>query len=165
MVTVPVVSYVDGELVMEEEERDFHELLGIVRKRRNVSLIGQIQKANSWHENLEQNKNVNDVHRDMARLAFKEGIIPELPRWVLQASMSMEKQPDPCPSCMEIPKSGAILCVNCNHTFSPLEAYRQTRIAYGAVEMDRMTSEEWKIADQIKAERDKRRAGRGVVAQ
>ena len=34
-------------------------------------------------------------------------------------------------------------------------AYKNTRIAYGAVEMDRLTAEEWKIVNQIKAERDK----------
>jgi hypothetical protein len=64
-----------------------------------------------------------------------------------------------------IPKAGAILCTNCNHVFNPLEAYRNTKIAYGAVEMDRMTELEWKIADQLKAQRDHIRAGRGVKGQ
>ena len=44
-------------------------------------------------------------------MAVEEGLIPELPRWVMQANTLTEKQPDPCPSCAAIPKAGAILCV------------------------------------------------------
>jgi hypothetical protein len=33
--------------------------------------------------------------------------------------------------------------------------YKNTRIGYGDVAMDRLTAEEWKIVDRIKAERDK----------
>ncbi|HUD21838.1 MAG TPA: hypothetical protein VMQ60_03255 [Acidobacteriaceae bacterium] len=165
MVMVPVVTYVDGDLVMDEEERDFHQLLGIVRTKRNQSLMRDIQEAVSWHENPEQAKNVNDSHRDKARMAKREGLIPELPRFCMHENLLTEKQPDPCPVCVAIPKAGAILCTNCNHVFNPLEAYRNTKIAYGAVEMDRMTELEWKIADQLKAQRDHIRAGRGVKGQ
>jgi hypothetical protein len=44
--------------------------------------------------------------------------------------------------------------VNCGHIFNVIQAYKNTRIAYGAVEMDRLTAQEWKIVNQIKAERD-----------
>jgi hypothetical protein len=55
---------------------------------------------------------------------------------------------------MTVPKAGAILCINCHHVFDVLQAYKNTRIAYGAVEMDRLTAEEWKTVNKIKAERD-----------
>jgi hypothetical protein len=47
------------------------------------------------------------------------------------------------------------LCVNCGHIFDVIAAYKNTRIAYGAVEMDRLSAEEWKVVNQIKADRDK----------
>jgi hypothetical protein len=72
----------------------------------------------------------------------------------MQANTLTEKQPDPCPSCATTPKTGSILCINCGHIFNVVQAYKNTRIAYGAVEMDRLTAQEWKIVNQIKAERD-----------
>ncbi len=61
--------------------------------------------------------------------------------------MLTDKQPDPCPACTVIPKAGAIVCTNCNHIFNVLQAYKLGRIAYQAVEMDRLTAEEWKTAN------------------
>lgn len=155
-IRVPEVAYNDlGEFYVEVRERDFHEMLSAVRAKRNESLLRRLQSANAWHENDSQRMNVNDSHRDMARLALHEGLIPELPRWVLQSNVLLEKQPEPCPSCASTPKAGAILCVNCGHIFDVVAAYKNARIAYGAVEMDRLTAEEWKIVNQMKAERDK----------
>jgi hypothetical protein len=163
-VMVPVVTYVDGELVMDEQERDFHQLLGIVRHKRNQSLLRDIQQANSWHENPETAKNVNDSHRDKARMAKREGLIDVMPRWVLIDNSSMEKQPDGCPICKNIPKHGAIQCVECSYVFHVLEGYRLGRIQYGSVEFDRLSAEEWKLANALKAERDKARGIRAVQA-
>lgn len=157
-IRVPEVAYNElGEFYVEVRERDFLETLEAVRQKRNSSLLRRLQSANAWYENDSQRMNVNDTHRDMARLALEEGLIPELPRWVMQANALEEKQPDPCPSCASIPKSGAILCVNCNHIFDVIAAYKNARIAYGAVEMDRLSAEEWKVVNQIKAERDRAR--------
>lgn len=154
-VMVPVLSSIDGELVMEEEERDFHALLDQVRAKRNQSLIRDLEQANAWHENPEQAKNVNDSHREKARMAKREGLIKELPRWVLDNSSLTAVQPDACPSCKAVPNAGAILCVNCEHIFNVVAAYKNTRIAYGAVEFDRLTADEWKEVNAIKQERDK----------
>src|ERR1700728_1460688 len=157
-IRVPEVAYSDrGEFYVEVRERDFHELLGAVRKKRNASILQRLQSANAWYENDSQRMNVNDTHRDLARLALDEGLIAELPRWGMQANHITDKQPEPCPSCVAIPKPGAILCTNCRHIFDVVQAYKNTRIAYGAVEMDRLTTEEWKIVEQIKAERDRAR--------
>lgn len=162
-IRVPEVAYNDlGEFYVEVRERDFHELLASVRQKRNESLLRRLQSANSWHENDSQRMNVNDSHRDMARLALHEGLIPELPRWVLQSSSLTEKQPELCPSCASQPKTGAILCVNCGHIFDVIAAYKNTRIAYNAVEMERLTAEEWKVVHQIKAERDKAKGKAGA---
>lgn len=157
-VMVPRTAYTDtGEFYVEVYEVDFHEELQKRRSARNESILRRLQSANSWYENDDQRNMVNDTHRTLARLAVEEGLIPELPRWVMQANVIAGKQPDACPSCASVPKAGAILCINCNHIFNVLEAYKQTRIAYGAVEMDRLTAEEWKMANQIKAQRDKAR--------
>jgi hypothetical protein len=158
------VAYTDrGEFYVEVHVRDFHEVLGAVRQKRNASLLQRLQSANAWYENDSQRMNVNDTHRDMARLAFEEGLIPELPRWVMQANMLMEQQPDPCPSCASIPKAGAILCINCHHIFDVVQAYKHARIAYDSVEMGRLTAEEWKIVNKIKAERDQAKGKAGVA--
>jgi uncharacterized Zn finger protein (UPF0148 family) len=157
-IRVPEVAYSDrGEFYVEVRERDFHATLAAVRNKRNSSILQRLQSANAWYENDSQRMNVNDTHRDLARLALEEGLIPELPRWVMQANTLLAKQPDPCPSCAAIPKPGAVLCVNCHHIFDVVRAYELSRIAYGAVEMDRLTAEEWKTVRALKAERDKAR--------
>jgi hypothetical protein len=155
-IRIPEVAYNElGEFYVDVHERDFQQTLEAVRQKRNATILRRLQSANSWYENDSQRMNVNDTHREMARLALAEGLIPELPRWVMQANPLLEKQPEPCPSCMATPKSGAILCLNCHHIFDVVAAYRHARIAYGAVEMDRLTAEEWKTVNRIKAERDK----------
>jgi uncharacterized Zn finger protein (UPF0148 family) len=162
-IRVPEVAYNElGEFYVEVYERDFHETLASVTEKRNASILRRLQSANSWYENDSQRMNVNDTHRDMARLALAEGLIPELPRWVLQAHQLHAKQPDPCPSCASQPKNGATLCANCGHVFDVVAAYKNARISYGAVEMDRLTAEEWKIVNQIKTERDKAKGRAGA---
>jgi hypothetical protein len=157
-IRVPEVAYSDrGEFYVEVRERDFHETLSAIRTKRNASILQRLQSANAWYENDSQRMNVNDTHRDLARLALDEKLIPELPRWVMQANTLMEKHPEPCPSCAVTPRFGAILCVNCNHIFDVIQAYKNTRIGYGDVAMERLTAEQWKIVDRIKAERDKAR--------
>jgi hypothetical protein len=158
-IKVPEVAYSDrGEFYVEVRERDFHELLATIRSKRNQSILQRLQSANAWYENDSQRMNVNDTHRDLARLAVEEGLIPELPRWVMQANLATHKPADPCPCCASIPRVGAILCTNCHHVFNVVEAYRNTRIAYGAVEMERLSAEEWKTVNAIKAARDQARA-------
>ncbi len=74
-IRVPEVAYNDlGEFYVEVHERDFHELLASVRQKRNESLLRRLQSANSWYENDSQRMNVNDSHRDIARLALHEGL-------------------------------------------------------------------------------------------
>jgi hypothetical protein len=162
-VRVPEVAFDDrGELYVNVVYKDFHEMLARIRAKRNDTLLRRLQSANSWYENDSQRMNVNDTHRDMARLALSEGLIPELPRWVMQAHQSHEKQADPCPSCQTIPKIGAILCVNCGQIFQILEAFKNRRIRYDSVEMEGLTAEEWVIAHKIHADRQK---AKGVKAQ
>jgi hypothetical protein len=157
------VAYNDrGEFHVEVRVRDFHETLAAIRAKRNQSILQRLQSANTWYENDSQRMNVNDVHRDLARLAVEEGLIPELPRWVMQANMLTDKQPDPCPACTVIPKAGAIVCTNCNHIFNVLQAYTLGRIGFDSVAMERLTAEEWKAASHLQAERDKAR-GKGTA--
>jgi uncharacterized Zn finger protein (UPF0148 family) len=155
-VRVPEIAYDEtGEFYINVVDRVFDEILARVRLKRNNSLMNRLQSANMWYENEFQRMNVNDVHREMARMAVAEGLIPELPRWVMQQNTLMTKQPDPCPSCMSMPKEGAVLCTNCGHIFNVVAAYKNARIAYGAQEFDRLSAEEWKEVNAIKLERDK----------
>lgn len=71
----------------------------------------------------------------------------------MQANQPDVKTPDPCPSCVAIPKEGAILCVNCGHIYNVVQAFKNGRIAYGAVEMERLSAEEWVEVNAIQAER------------
>ena len=76
-IRVPEVAYSDrGEFYVEVRERDFHETLTAIRKKRNTSILQRLQSANAWYENDSQRMNVNDTHRDMARLAVEEGSDP-----------------------------------------------------------------------------------------
>jgi hypothetical protein len=161
-IRVPEIAFNGDEMYVEVKVRNFMEIMDSVKRRRNASLLQRLQSANSWYENDDQRMNVNDTHREMARLAMEEGLIPELPRWVMQANMLTTKQPDPCPVCQVVPKLGAILCVNCAQVFDVLAAFKLGRIRYDSVEMERLTAEEWKVANQIKAERDR---ARGVKPQ
>jgi hypothetical protein len=156
MIRVPEVAYsATGEFYVEVRERNFHEMLTAIRKKRNSSILQRLQSANTWYENDSQRMNVNDTHRDLARLAVAEGLIPELPRWVMQANTLTDKQPDPCPACQFVPKAGAILCTNCKQIFNVLEAYRLGRIAYGSVEFGRLNADDWQEANRIHLDREK----------
>ncbi len=76
-IRVPEVAYNDrGEFYVEVRERDFHETLATIRKKRNASILQRLQSANAWYENDSQRMNVNDTHRDLARLALDEGLSP-----------------------------------------------------------------------------------------
>lgn len=158
LVRVPTIGTDElGELDVIPVERDFWRTMESARIRRNQMLMHNLQLATSWYESDTQRHYVNDTHRDMARLAFQEGLIPELPRWVLVANTLMEKQPDPCPSCQAIPKAGAIMCANCAYVIDVVETYRLRPSAcpYGSVEMERCTAAEMAEIHKIKAERDK----------
>lgn len=159
-IRVPEVAYSDsGEFYVDVQIRDFDETLATVRNKRNTSILNRLQSANSWYENDSQRMNVNDTHRDLARLAVEEGLIPELPRWVMQANQLIEKRPDPCPACASVPKTGALICTNCrDYVFDVIAAYKHALIAYGHVSMDRMDAKGWAEIEAIKADRDRARA-------
>ena len=76
-IRVPEVAYSDkGEFYVEVRERDFHVSLATIRTKRNTSILQRLRSANAWYENDSQRMNVNDTHRDLARLAVEEGLIP-----------------------------------------------------------------------------------------
>ena len=111
VIRVPEVAYSDtGEFYVGVRERDFHETLTAIRKKRNSSILQRLQSANAWYENDSQRMNVNDTHRDLARLAVEEGLIPESPRWVMRPTPSPKSSPTHAPSRATTPKTGAILC-------------------------------------------------------
>lgn len=63
-----------------------------------------------------------------------------------------------CPGCGGEVKGN--ICHDCGFCHKPLEAYLEKQIEYGHIAMDKMSSDEWKIANAIRAER-KRAAAEG----
>ena len=108
--------------------------------------------------------NVNDSHRDMARLAVERRVDPRITT-LGDASQHAHREAARALPELRGHAQGRrhYLCVNCSHIFNVIQAYKNTRIAYGAVEMDRLTAEEWKIVNQIKAERDKAKDKAGAA--
>ena len=46
------MAYSDpGRIYVEVRERDFHETLDAIRKKRNSSILQRLQSANAWYEN------------------------------------------------------------------------------------------------------------------
>lgn len=156
IITVPEIAFnAQGTMYIELKQRNFFEALELVKSRRNAKIMKRMQDANNWHEVEAHRINIDDTYRDDARLALQEGLIAELPSWCLHANTSMHKTVDPCPACQKIPLAGAILCVNCGQIFNVLEAFRNGRVAYTGVEMERLDAEGWKEANKIQAERQK----------
>ena len=122
-IRVPKVAYTDkGEFYVEVRERDFHEAreLPSGKQAQCVRSLQRLQSANAWYENDSQRMNVNDTHRELARVA-RGGRTDSRIAAVGDAGQycSMEKQPDPMPQLrFDSQVMGAILCVNCRHIFS-----------------------------------------------
>lgn len=161
VVEVPELNFDNGELFVDTRKRKFKEIFDHAKTKQKSSVKRSLQRATTWYENEHQKNYVNDTHRDLARLALADGIIEKLPQWVLQDADTVGHA-DPCVACQVIPKPGAILCTNCGQIFAVLAAFKNGRIAYGAAEMELLTADEWKIANQIHADRQK---AKGVKPQ
>ena len=124
------------------------------RKERNRWLLRKVQEAEAdWGDSSGRGrKNITELHRKAAEILLQEKILKQHPAWLLATS---EATPDPCPGCGEISDKKASICKNCRYVYNPLEAYKSTLIDYGHISMDRLSTEQWREANKIKADREK----------
>lgn len=132
------------------------------RKNRNQWLLRKVQEAEAeWSDTSGRGrKNITDLHRKAAEVLLHEKILKHQPAWLV-ATHEIDQAPTPCPGCGEVPDKNAAICRHCHYVYNPLKAYESTLIDYDHIAMTRLTTEQWKEANQIKTERDekKRKAG------
>lgn len=158
IVEVPEMTSSDqGEWFVDVRQMRWGALWASAEQKRNAKIVKRVQDANAHYENEAQRNLVQDPEREAARHAQDLGLIKELPRWVLISNLEPEIPDAACPSCKVQPNKGAIICANCSYIIDVVETYRlrPSACAYGSAEMDRLTPEQWKVVNQIKAERDR----------
>ena len=154
-----VVIYEGDEKPEKGEKKDAVEK---ARKDRNQWLLRKVQEAEAeWSDSSGRGrKNITELHRKAAEVLLHEKILKHQPAWLL-ATHEVGKAPQPCPGCGEVAEKNAAICRHCNYVYDPLLAYKSTMIDYTHIAMTRLTTEQWKEANEIKAEREekKRKAG------
>lgn len=132
------------------------------RKNRNQWLLRKVQEGEAeWSDTSGKGrKNITELHRKAAEVLLHDKVLKHQPAWLL-ATHDIDQAPTPCPGCGEAPDKNAAVCRHCNYVYNPLKAYESTLIDYDHIAMTRLTTEQWREANQIKAERDekKRKAG------
>jgi hypothetical protein len=151
-----VVIYEGAE---EPEKCGKMHLVEEARKERNQWLLRKVQEAEAdWSDTSGRGrKNITELHRKAAEVLLHEKILKAQPAWLLATSESAGKVNEPCPGCGEVSEKDAAICKHCRYVFDPLKAYKNTMIEYGHVAMTRLSTEQWKEANQIKAEREEKK--------
>jgi hypothetical protein len=156
-----VIVY-EGDKLPEEEE-GLQKKLTEARRARNQWLLRKVHEAEAdWADTSGRGrKNITDLHRKAAEVLLHEKILKHQPAWLLALNAEGGELPDPCPGCGEVADRMASVCKGCRYVYKPLEAYKAALIEYGHTAMERLTAEEWKEVNEIKARRDQARsAGR-----
>jgi len=133
------------------------------RRARNKWLLRKVHEAEAdWADTTGRGrKNITELHRKAAEVLLHEKILKHQPAWLLAINAEGGEVPDPCPGCGEVSDHKASVCKGCRYVYKPIEAYKAALIEYGHIAMDRLTSDEWKEVNEIKADRDKaKQAGR-----
>jgi hypothetical protein len=121
---------------------------------RNSYVLRQVQIADSIWGMPNRRMEVVNHHRDAAAMALHLKLLSRKPEWLVANPQVMGHNTEPCPNCGEVPEKRFAQCKTCGFVYDPLRAYKMALIAYGDLAMDRMTSEEWGEANEIKAQRD-----------
>src|SRR6267142_2673074 len=103
-------------------------------------------------------KNITDVHRKAAEVLLYDKVLKHQPAWLLAVNPAGVEPAEPCPGCGMTAEGPAAICKGCGYVYKPMEAFKATLIEYGHISMDRLSAEEWKTVNEIKASRDKARA-------
>lgn len=136
------------------------------REARNRYLLRKVREAeNEWADSSGvRRKNITDIHRKAAEVLLHEKVLKNQPAWLLAVNPADGEGATPCPGCGDIPDIHASICRGCGYVYKPVEAYKAALIEYGHISMDRLTADEWKAVNELKAQRDKARAaGAGKV--
>jgi len=130
------------------------------REARNRYLLRKVREAESeWADTSGvRRKNITDVHRKAAEVLLYDKVLKHQPAWLLAVNPAGVEPAEPCPGCGMTAEGPAAICKGCGYVYKPLEAYKATLIEYGHISMDRLSAEEWKTVNEIKAARDKARA-------
>jgi hypothetical protein len=121
---------------------------------RNRYLVAQCQVADAIWGMPNRRIEVVNHHRDAAAMALHLKLISRKPEWLVAGPILLGQNTEPCPNCGEIPEKRFAQCKTCGFVYDPLRAYKMALIPYGDLAMDRMTSEQWAEANEIKAQRD-----------
>lgn len=130
------------------------------REARNRYLLRKVHEAESeWADTSgARRKNITEIHRKAAEVLLQEKILKHPPAWLLAVNDPDAVSVEPCAGCGDMSAGRGAICRSCGYVFNPLEAYSAALIEYGHIAMDRLSAEEWKTANEIKAARDKARA-------
>jgi hypothetical protein len=130
------------------------------REARNRYLLRKVREAeNEWADTSgARRKNITDLHRTAAEVLIHDKVLKNQPAWLLALNPVEGEGPGACPGCGGFPDRQAAICKGCGYVYQPMEAYKAALIEYGHISMDRLSAEEWKTVNEIKAQRDKARA-------
>ncbi len=142
-----------------EEKPGLQQKLEEARRARNKWLLRKIREAEAdWADTSGRGrKNITELHRKAAEVLLHEKILKHQPAWLLAINGEGGEIPEPCPGCGEVADAKASVCKGCRYVYKPIEAYKAGLIEYGHIAMDRLTADEWKEVNEIKANRDKAR--------
>jgi hypothetical protein len=130
------------------------------REARNRYLLRKVHEAeNEWADTSGvRRKNITDIHRKAAEVLLHDKVLKQQPAWLLAVNDPQGERPEPCAGCGDVADARAAICKGCGYVYKPVEAYKAALIEYGHISMDRLSAEEWKTVNEIKAQRDKARA-------
>lgn len=148
-----------GVIVLNGDREPTQDELDNARKARNRWLLRKVQEAEAdWADNSGRGrKNITEIHRKAAEILMHDKVLKHQPAWLLETNNEAQK-PEPCPACGVVADRNAIICKECRYVYKPLDAYKTGMIEYGNVAMDRLSTAQWKEANNIKALRDANKA-------
>ncbi len=130
------------------------------RTARNQWLLRKVQEAEAdWADSSGRGRrNITDLHRKAAEVLLYDKVLKHQPAWLLALNSDGSALPDPCPGCGDVADRRAAICKSCRYVFKPVEAFKAALIAYDHLSMQRLTKDEWKEVDAIRAKREEARA-------
>jgi hypothetical protein len=156
------------EIVMKQPVMaSFPELLRSMRDARNAFYMSRVQEADDWakQQDGKARRWIQKSHRMMAEMLVAEGRLPFMPDWGLSSKIQQGLAEDNCPSCQNPVKASAFKCVTCGHILDALAAFKDGAIEFDHAKVGLLPDEQYKEAEAIQKEREKRFAKRAKKAE
>ena len=143
----------------DPKKKGLQEELAKAKAARNLWLLRKVNEAETeWADSSGRGrKNITDLHRKAAEVLLANKKLKHAPAWLVAVNGDGQGLPDPCPGCGEVADRKALICKDCRYVFKPVEAYEAAMIEYDHTSMQRLTTEEWKKVNDIKAQRKETR--------